>query len=920
MKSLGPGTIIDDSLLIEELIGQGGMGSVYRAAQPSLGRLVALKMLPELRLIDEESRQRFKREARALALFEHKNIVAFYNYGIWKEQTPYITMEFLQGQGLDSIIAAGKISAERIRHLLLQVCDALDYAHSKGVVHRDLKPANIIVVQEPEADTVKLVDFGLAKFLPSKVEVSQKLTETGLLIGSVNYMSPEQCLCKNVDERSDVYSLGCICYQLIYGSAPFDSESPIVAVSKQINEEFPDLALRENSQIFKDLAIVVRNCVNKDPSERYQSISLLKQDLAQVGNGAIVEMHPSARAGGKTRTAILILTAIFAFLGLAGYLFNDSFLPAIQSEYLKNFGDKDSWRTALLQADLLRERGKQQYSAELLQSALFLARKFKQPTVVIAGIETELARVYEEIQLKGSATKYAGEAFKDYVSASTNVSWEKLQSQKFSEGLRELLSVFTMLRPDKQAVSLDNDMLLQRLEDNHDFETARKLAEFQVAVARASVQTDHHETRENVLRAQSRLALSLFRAGNSSEACAQMKQILNKAQQLESAQELAFGLNQYASFLGDQERPVLQPFGKVCEQILSTRTSIDPVHKIITLHWLCHFYIKCKDKENAEYARSQAADVLAEAKPDADLEAYWNRYIQQADISCELGKEAEAFSAFKSGVDCLEHFQAKSSYYAENSLLKIINSCLKDYPDNKQMMSLVKELELLGRKADEVHEETLLNYLYRCSHVLKDNIAADIYLDRLIELRRKSGALAPLLAAMQLKALDMISAGQDKEAIAELARIRKQGFASGLKTTADYEAMAEITCYETIMLVLNNYPTEAETILSDFYVPPAESTLKLRNLLDLSRLFLYASRGRMEKAQALLDDFETRPEPRLSPVWVTLAKAADYLSRDDKVHANQCVEQVKNEYPELATSNFLVKQICLRLQKSGLGR
>lgn len=712
MKSPAPGVLIDDSLLVEELIGKGGMGSVYRAKHLGLGRTVALKLMPELHMANEESRQRFKREARVLSLLSHKNVVGFFSFGLWQDEVPYMAMELLNGRPLDELILERKLSGAEIRDLLLQVCSALDYAHRQGVVHRDLKPANIIVVQEPEPDTVKIVDFGLAKFLPEKVEVSQNLTETGLLIGSVNYMSPEQCLAKSIDERSDIYSLGCVLYQMLSGKAPFDQENPMAIVHRQLSDDLPFEDLPAGSAEVQDLISIARNCTNKDPQKRYQSAAALQEDLQRVGSRRINEFVAKA-ANPPSKKAILSLSFIFCLLCLAGYYFTDNYLPVVQAEFIKRFGDQNSCEAAIVQAGQLRERGRMQAAVDLLQAALFVANKYKLNDIGVAEIDKELARTYEEMDMKDPALKYASEALKNYTTVLSKESWPALKSQNYSQEFQDCLQLLGGLHPDLQSNKTKIESILSRLEAYQDFDTALMLAKFQVELASTNTQTDHHESRERILAAQRQLAACYYKAGRLQDACSEMKQILNKAQQMHSSQELSQGLNQYVDYLGELEKPALLPFGKVCEQMLEEESSMDDLHKVNVVQSLCHFYIKCGDTANAEVLKEKAYNTLLDAK---ELKLYpdsmWDKYLTQSELCCLLGDTRAALEAFGKAVGFLETFQHKTSWYVECSMSKISSSCLHELEDKKEVFALLERLEKLAEKAS-ARDDSLLLCRYR---------------------------------------------------------------------------------------------------------------------------------------------------------------------------------------------------------------
>ncbi|MBX9723685.1 MAG: serine/threonine protein kinase [Candidatus Obscuribacterales bacterium] len=213
------GEVFEQRYELLEVLGAGGGGTVFKARQITADRMIALKVLHPQQGFDEESKQRFLREAKALNKLSHENIVSVYHLGFSDFGLPYLAMELIQGNSLRACLnAEGHLSSRRIFSIVKQLCSALACMHEVGIIHRDLKPENIMLIQKPEPDTVKIIDFGLVRVDNS---AEQKLTATGLLIGSVNYMSPEQCQGKKADARSDVYALTVCMYEMLSGKLPF---------------------------------------------------------------------------------------------------------------------------------------------------------------------------------------------------------------------------------------------------------------------------------------------------------------------------------------------------------------------------------------------------------------------------------------------------------------------------------------------------------------------------------------------------------------------------------------------------------------------------------------------------------------------------------------------------------------------------
>ncbi|NIV28657.1 MAG: protein kinase [Anaerolineae bacterium] len=255
-------------------LGRGGMAVVYRAFQPSLNRYVAIKVLPPHLGLDQEFVERFQREALASAKLRHPNIVVIHDVG-HQQGIYYIVMELLEGRTLKQMIEGeGALSIERANRIVEQVAAALDYAHQQGFVHRDVKPANIFVGKD---DHTTLTDFGIAK----AASEAQQLTRTGILMGTPEYMSPEQAEGEGVDYRTDLYALGIVLYQMLVGQVPFRGTTPHAILHAVIYD--PPAPLR---QLRQDLApaieAVVLKAIDKRPERRYQSGVELTEALAKA--------------------------------------------------------------------------------------------------------------------------------------------------------------------------------------------------------------------------------------------------------------------------------------------------------------------------------------------------------------------------------------------------------------------------------------------------------------------------------------------------------------------------------------------------------------------------------------------------------------------------------------------------------------
>jgi len=297
------GTTLAGKYRIDERLNEGGMGTVYRGTHVLMEKTVAIKVLRPVLAADEKIVARFSREARAASRISHPHALSVTDFGEDENGNVFLVMEFLSGKTLKQVIRdGGPLSLTRVVDITRQVGDALNAAHSQGVVHRDLKSDNIMLLDTMTGDYAKVLDFGIAKINEPDGSTDTGLTAPNLVIGTPQYMSPEQCAQNaEIDARSDIYSLGVILYEMLVGHVPFSGDSPTMVMMKHLQEPVPSV-LEEREDVPASVGRVVARAMAKVPGHRYQSVAELFEDLTIASGMTIFGVAPAGVTNASVPT------------------------------------------------------------------------------------------------------------------------------------------------------------------------------------------------------------------------------------------------------------------------------------------------------------------------------------------------------------------------------------------------------------------------------------------------------------------------------------------------------------------------------------------------------------------------------------------------------------------------------------------
>lgn len=376
------GRVLQGRYRIEEVLGEGGWGTVYRARHLVLEKDVAVKILHLHLSRNTDTVLRLEQEAQILTKMDNNHVIALLDYGVMP--TPFLVMEYFRGKTLTEILSSGPMSLSAAQILLEQLCDGLSTAHAAGLVHRDLKPGNILIRTESGALQAKILDFGIARLI-SQTMSGQRLTATGVALGSPAYMPPEQWMDGAVDDRSDIYALGCIMYEVLAGKPVFTAENSIGYLKKHVTFEPEPLGKVVREPIPRDFERMIMKCLQKKPGDRYSSTAAILADLEDYRHNRRLSIRLVRTPEVYRRQFLIAMACLLAFLTcvatvvylqrvpLGRHMFGVYYDQAqSRTQEKKDLDALAAYRSALLFADFLENRQDRRKLHSLLQCARLL--------------------------------------------------------------------------------------------------------------------------------------------------------------------------------------------------------------------------------------------------------------------------------------------------------------------------------------------------------------------------------------------------------------------------------------------------------------------------------------------------------------------------------------------------------------------
>jgi serine/threonine-protein kinase len=436
------GSVVAGKYEIVSLIGKGGMSVVYKARNLEVNSTVAVKMLKKELISDKELLARFQQEAKAAQSLTHSNIISVHEFGVMPNGQPYLVMDYLKGELLaDAIEQNGRLPLKRCLPIFIKACEALAHCHQHNIIHRDIKPGNIMLVETAnDTDVVKLFDFGFCKLAKTQGRPAQQLTQTGDVLGTPLYMSPEQSRGKNLDSRSDIYSLGCVMYEAITGKAPLVGSNVLETMQKQINERPESItSARPDLYIPDELTEILFKAMEKEPEKRYQSMAELKRDLenfnakllgkpsgSQANLPRLKSREVSLRKNPLPKPVkflmigvrpFILLIAGFAVISATLFIIGTVVHHAPEGENDESVtkphvptDPKTSWATLRQQAAAAANKGDYTQAETLLMASLQPAARLSESEDRLATSWLELSQVYLKHKRLSDSAKAAAKA------------------------------------------------------------------------------------------------------------------------------------------------------------------------------------------------------------------------------------------------------------------------------------------------------------------------------------------------------------------------------------------------------------------------------------------------------------------------------------------------------------------------------
>ncbi len=351
--------IIANKFELKAILGKGASSIVYKARHTLLDQDVAVKIFAKDFGEDNKALERFKKEASLLSSFSHPNIPKFLSFGETDEGQPFIAIEFIEGETLAERLKSSPLTEDELKAIVTDISSALKYAHERGIVHRDIKPSNVIL--DSSYSVARLLDFGIFKNI---ADSNQKLTKTGLILGSFNYMSPEQCKMKPLDARSDIYSLGCLMYEALAGSPPMDDQNDFAILNNHANKIIKSVPA--NKGISRDFENVIIKCLQKDPSNRFQSVDELSNAISRAkdtSKSKTASVHGLLRMLPYAAAIVLIGVGFFFLIEYKKQLmikdrpriktlFGKSKMPSAGADNLQTIQQCEDWLAQSQSSDL----------------------------------------------------------------------------------------------------------------------------------------------------------------------------------------------------------------------------------------------------------------------------------------------------------------------------------------------------------------------------------------------------------------------------------------------------------------------------------------------------------------------------------------------------------------------------------------